>query len=191
MILNKSISHQSVINDISTDIHNLFDSTVDNFHIKNDLLQNRTFIILLGVFVLFFSVFVIAYIFFKCFQTKTNSSKTKETVLQAQYQALNPVEPESTVYTVQHRRSNVDSAYLSPVFSCNERSDTLGLQENDLRLENNEVLQENTVGGVRLRHDLTTTENELNDFRLNDQTDHVYIEITDASLPFSNLAVDY
>lgn len=162
---------------------------MDNFPIKTDVLQNRVVIILLGIFVLFFSIFVIAYIFFKCSQTKSNARRTKDTALQAQYQALNPVEPESTVYTEQHGLSNADSVYLSPVFSCNERGDTLGLQQNDLRLENNEVLQENTVGGLRLSHDPTTTENELNDFPLHDQTDHVYIEITDTSLTFSNLAV--
>lgn len=124
-----------------------------------------------------FSVFVTAYIYLKCFRKRSYESRIKETEWQAMYQSLNreAVDTQSATYPEQ-RRFNVNSVYLSPVFSRNESIETPhGSRENDMRLQINEVLQEISIDSQG--YNSSITENEPN--FLNDQVNHIYVEIAE------------
>lgn len=85
----KTIYNPTVTRNFFTNDHELSDSTDDNVTKNNDLLKNNVVITLLGVFVCFFSVFVTAYIYLKCFRKRPYESRSKETEWQAMYQSLN------------------------------------------------------------------------------------------------------
>lgn len=106
---------------MSTRTHKLIESTRENSPQNDDLLKNNIVITLLGILVLFFSVFVISYIYLKCFRKKAIASVVKEIESHAQYKSLNfivvHVEPENTVQPALSRQSEMDSAYLLPMLS--------------------------------------------------------------------------
>lgn len=172
----KTVYNPTVTRNFFTNDHELSDSTEDNFITNNDLLKNNVVITFWGVFVCFFSVFVTAYIYLKCFRKRSFESRIKENEWQ-EYQSLNreAVESQSTTYPEQ-RRFNVNSVYLSPVFSRNESSETPhGLRENDMRLQINEGLQEISIDGQGYDSSITEIEPHI----LTDRADHIYVEITE------------
>lgn len=73
------------------------------------------------------------------------------------------------------------SAYLSPVFSRNERNEISSLQINDMRIDSNDVSRETTGGGHSLlSHVPTYIENETDSSpELEQRTYHVYTEIAE------------
>lgn len=101
---------------------------------------------------------------------------------QAQYKSLrfDAVEPEITIHQEPHRHVNPDSAYLSPVFSQNERNELHGLVENRSRHENEEISQETPLHEQRI----------LPIVMQDNVPDHVYIEITEDNVEKSNFDVE-
>lgn len=102
----------------------------------------------------------------------------KEKELQGQYQSLRfeIVEPPITTFQEPQGQDNGDSVYISPVFS---RSDAP--EGNNTGIENDGMSREITVGGQRLGHDPSLIEAVLNRSQ-RDETNHVYIEITDSRM---------
>lgn len=92
---------------------------------------------------------------------------------QAQYKSLrfDAVEPEVTIQPEPHRHVNPDSAYLSPVFSQNERNELHGLVENRSRYENQEISQEIPLQEQRI---VPIVMQDIDNVH-----DHLYIEITE------------
>lgn len=90
---------------------------------------------------------------------------------QAQYKSLrfDAVEPKITIQPEPHGHVNPDSAYLSPVFSQNERNELHGLVENRSRHENEDISQETPL------HEQRIVPIVMQD----NVHDHVYIEITE------------
>lgn len=175
-ISNITLSYRSVTDKQFTEINNLGDATVTNVAIDKNVLGNNANVLIsfFGIFVLFFSVFVITYVYFKCFRNKINASRTKENEWQIQYQSLNLEASEQERGEQPVERLQTDSAYIFPVFSLNDNSET---QENDIGLENDEALQETRTRGHTLIYGTTNTDNEPNNI-LEIQTNHVYTEIT-------------
>lgn len=143
------------------------DTTVKNSQTNTDLLKNNIVISLLGIFVLFFSLFVISYIYLKCFRKKETTSGMKNSEQHSQYNSLNfnQVEPESTVHLEPLRRMEADSAYLLPVSSPNDGS------ELEIKHERNKIIQDTSIHGYEI-----TKSQELN-ITVDNVHDHVYIEI--------------
>lgn len=150
-------------------------------------------IILIGVFVLFFSIFVITYIYFKCCRKVTSNSGKNDNEWQANYKSLDfeAMQLEATGHQVnleQRGRFISDSSYLSPVFVRSEsQNETSGVPNNEIRCANNEVLPESELK----RQDTT---NKVSEVFLppGDLTEHVYIEITedDREMEPTNVADD-
>lgn len=101
---------------------------------------------------------------------------------QAQYKSLrfDAVEPEITIHPEPQRHVNPDSAYLSPVFSQNERNELHGLVENMSRHENEDISQETQLHGLR----------NVPIVMQDNVPDHVYIEITEDNVEKSNFDVE-
>lgn len=171
------ISSPSVKNGLSTSTHKSSESTREILPQNNDLLKNNIVISLLGIFVLFFSVFVISYNYLKCFRKKSITSVINASESQAQYKSLNIglIEPENMVQPAPPRRTEMDSsAYLLPVFSRNEVS------EFEIKLESDKPILDTTVHSNR--HELDSLTDNVQD--------HVYIEITKDNTENSNTVVD-
>lgn len=105
---------------------------------------NIVIIVLIGMFVLCFALFVFTYIYFKCFRKKSNSREIKENVKQARYKSLDfeAIISEQTGHQViePRRRFDSDSSYLSPVFvHSSSHVEPLRVIENETRSENNQV----------------------------------------------------
>lgn len=164
----------------STDFEKQSDTTVKNSHPNNGLLKNNIVISLLGIFVFFFSLFVISYIYLKCFRKKINAGGIKDNKQHSQYNSLNfnQVEPESTVQLNPLRHMEADSTYLLPVFSPSESS------EIEMKPECNKIKQYITNHGYEIgrRQQFNSTADNIHD--------HVYIEITENNIGNSNTTVD-
>lgn len=176
---NIGISSPPVKNGLSTSTHKSSESTREILPQNNDLLKNNIVISLLGIFVLFFSVFVISYIYLKCFRKKAIASVINASELQAQYKSLNIslIEPENTVQPAHPGRTEMDSAYLLPVFSRNE------VNEFEIKLESDKPILDTNVHSYEI-----TNRHELDSMTDNVQ-DHVYIEITKDNTGISNTVV--
>lgn len=194
---NKDFSNTTVSQDFSTDIHkHLSDDKVNtNNSSSDDWLKNSVALSLFGIFVLFFSVFVIAYIYLKCFRKELNAKSNKNTDWQAKYRSLSldTRQPLGTAYEEpQEELIVIGSAYLSPVFSRNESNEISSLQINDMRIDSNDVSQETTGGGHSLSHVPTYIENETNSSpELEQRTYHVYTEIAENGTESPNVSVVY
>lgn len=195
---NKDFSNPTVSQDFSTDIHkHLSDDKVNtNNSSSDDWLKNSVALSLFGIFVLFFSVFVITYIYLKCFRKELNAKSKKNTDLQAKYRSLSldTRQPLGTAYEEPQEELIVSgSAYLSPVFSRSKSNEISSLQINDMRIDSNDVSRETTGGGhSRLSHVPTYIENETNSsLELDQRTYHVYTEIAENSTESSNVSVVY
>lgn len=173
-------SPTTVEDGLSTSTHKSSESTRENLPQNNDLLKNNIVISLLGIFVFFFSVFVMSYIYLKCFRKKSITSVINATDSQAQYKSLNInlVEPENTVQPEPSRRIEMDSAYLLPVFSRNEDS------EFEIKLESDKPILDTTI------HSYEITNRQELDSMTDNVHDHVYIEITKDHTDNPNTVVD-
>lgn len=185
-ISNKDFPNPTVPQHFSTDIHkHLSDDKVDNNNSSSDnWVKNSVALSLFGIFVLFFSVFVIAYIYLKCFRKELNAKSNKNTDWQAKYRSLSldTRQPLGTTYEEPQEELIVTrSAYLSPVFSRNESNEISSLQINDMRIDSNDVSRETTGGGHSLSLSFPTSiENETNSSpELEQRTYHVYTEIAE------------
>lgn len=146
----------------------LVDTTGKNSHTNTDLLKNNIVISLLGVFVLFFSLFVISYIYLKCFRKKEKPSGMKNTEHHSQYKSLdfNQVQPESTIQLEPVIRMGADSAYLLPVFSHNESSKI------EIEPESNKIIRDTSIHG----YEITSQEPNITADNVHE---NVYIEIAE------------
>lgn len=145
---------------------------------NKDLLKNSVVITLFGMFVLICSIFVTAYIYFKCLKRNNNATGIDQNEGQAQCKLMNYAAPEThnTAHQEQRTPSNADPMYLSPVFSHTESSEMYGFQETESRLDNNEGLEEPTINRQFRSHNDTYTEIDPT-ISLDDQTEHFYSEI--------------
>lgn len=138
---------------------------------KNDFLVLVVQIIMsfLGVFVIVFTVFVITYIYIKCFRKTTNEGEIKKPQKEAQYKSLSfsRVEPESQTQQGPQKQESTDCTYLTPVFRDRANNDNYHSDENL------EIVQETSFKGQQNRH----PENESNSTPDAGST-NVYIEIT-------------
>lgn len=145
-------------------------------------------IVLIGVFVLFFSVCVITYTYFKCFRKNTNTTEIKDNDLQAHYKSLDFEAMQSGATDQQaniEQRENLisDSSYLTPVFVRNE----IQIETRCVRINENEVLPESEFNA----HDKANKETFAT-IPSCDLKEHVYIEIVedDSDLELANQTVD-
>lgn len=162
-MLNKTVYFPPVTTDFPESTTKLSGTTKNNYSHKNsDLLKNSVVIIFFGIFVMICSIFVIAYIYFKCLKKKHNASRKNQNEGQAQYKLLSlaALDTQNAAYPEQQAPSNTDPTYLSPVFSPTESSEISRFQENQSRLDNNEILEEPTVSSLGLSHNDTYTEIE-------------------------------
>lgn len=194
---NKDFSNPTVSQGFSTDIHkHLGDDKVNtNNSSSDDWLKNSVALILFGICVLFFSVFVIAYIYLKCFRKKLNAKSNKNTDWQVKYRSLSldTRQPLDTAYEEPQGDLIVTgSTYLSPVFSRNERNGISSLPINDMRIDSNGVSRETSGGGHSLSHVPTYIENETNSSpELKQRTYHVYTEIAENGTESSIVSIGY
>lgn len=183
VMLNKTVYFSPVTTDFPKSTTKISDTTKDNYSHKNsDLLKNSLVITFFGIFVMICSIFVIAYIYFKCLKKNHNTSGINQNEVQAHYKLLNIAAPEtqSSDYLEQRIQLDADPTYLSPVFSHTESSQIPGFQGNESRLDSNEDLEEPTVSRQRLRYNNTNIEIEPT-ISLDDQTEHFYSEMTQDS----------
>lgn len=137
---------------------------------------NIVIIVLIGMFVLCFALFVFTYIYFKCFRKKSNSREIKENELEARYKSLDfeaMISEQTGHQAIEPRRRFVsDSSYLSPVFvHSSSHVEPLRVIENETRNENNQVSSDFELHRQALTNEVNLPPGDL--------TDHVYIEITD------------
>lgn len=180
LVLNKTVYFPSVNTDFSEPSTKISDTTVGNLLLNNDLLKNSVLIALFGIFVLICSIFVIAYIYFKCLKKNQNTSGINQNDGHDQYKSLNFAAPEtqSSADLEQQVPLNADPTYLSPVFSQTESSQIPGFQENESRLDNNEVLEEPMISSQGFGHNDTYTEIEPTvSLDVHVQTQHFYREL--------------
>lgn len=189
-ISNKHFSNPIVSQDFSTDIHkHVSDDKVNNIPSNDDWLKNSVALSLFGIFVLFFSVFVIAYIYLKCVRKALIAKRSKDSDLQVQYRSLSldTRQPMRSAYEEPREQLMADSTFLSPVFSRNEGNEISSFQINGMKIGNSDCSRETTGGGHSLSHVITYTENETNSsFKLGERTFHVYTEIAENSTESSN-----
>lgn len=138
---------------------------------KNDFFVQVVQIIvsLIGVFVIVFTMFVITYIYIKCFRKTTREGEISENQNEAEYKTLSfsAVEPESQTQPRPQGQSGTDCTYLTPVFrdmiSCdNCHSD-----------EKIEIVQETSFKRQQNRHKSVNESKSTSDA----DSANVYIEI--------------
>lgn len=173
-------SPTTVEDGLSTSTHKSSESTRENLPQNNDLLKNNIVISLLGIFVFFFSVFVMSYIYLKCFRKKSVTGVINASESKAQYKSLNInlVEPENTVQPEPSRRIEMDSAYLLPVFSRNEDS------EFEIKFKSDKPILDTNMHSYEI-----TNRHELADM-VDNVHDHIYIEITKDNTDNTSTVVD-
>lgn len=166
-----SISYPAVVKILSTDVNKVGGTTL----VQTDLLKNNIIIGFIGFFVISFFIFVLTYMYFKCFRKATQTIHVQEGKAQAQYTSLNfdPVEQHSLVHLEPPSRftTNADSMYLSPVFSRNESS------EQRCSSKNEDILQDTTLHGQEIGLETSQLHNKQN-LSEEDEQGNVYIEIT-------------
>lgn len=178
-MLNKTVYFSPVTTDLPTSTTKISGTTKDNYSHKNsDLLRNSVVITLFGIFVMICSIFVAAYIYFKCLRKNHSTIGINQKELQAHYKLLNLAAPEtqSSDYLEPRVQLDADPTYLSPVFSNTESNQIPVFQENESRIDNNEDLEEPTVSRQRLRYNNTNIEIEPT-ISFGVQTEHFYSEI--------------
>lgn len=180
--------------DFSTDIIHQKADKVDNNSSIDDWLKNSVALSLFGIFVLFFAVFVIVYIYLKCFRKASIAKSSKNAEWQVQYRSLNldTRQPMRSAYEEPREQLMADSTHLSPVLSRSEGNEISSFQIDYMNIDNNNVSREITGGGHSLSRVPTFTENETNSFlELEERTYHVYTEIAEISTESSNVADGY
>lgn len=147
----------------------------------------RVIISLIGVFVFFFAIFVLTYIYFKCFRkTTTASGGVRENEGQAQYKSLNfdEVEPQIPIHQETQEIVNTDFTYLTPVFSCNDNKESRGTGDNQRRNEK-EILPDTHTQAQRLTSQETTNRRNVSEITHDGVQEHVYIEISEEMIESS------
>lgn len=180
--------------DFSTDIIHQKADKVDNNSSNDDWLKNGVALSLFGIFVLFFAVFVIVYIYLKCFRKASIAKTSKNAEWQVQYRSLNldTRQPMRSAYEEPREQLMADSTHLSPVLSRNEGNEISSFQIDYMNIDNNDVSREITGGGHSLSRVPTFTENRTNSFlALEERIYHVYTEIAEISTESSNVADGY
>lgn len=173
---NNKTYNPTILRVLTKDASYFDDTTLPNMPTNVDLLKNNVVIGFIGVFVISFTIFVLAYIFFKCFRKIAHSNRPTENEKQAQYKLVRIAEEEhgKTAYRDLDVQLDADSSYLSPVFrNTNDRDDTQRLSENEIRIEN--------CANLRTDEEPSYRDDETNIFR-DDETKHVYLEITNSSI---------
>lgn len=158
------------------DASNFDDSTLSYMHTDFDLLKNNVVISFIGVFAISFTIFVLAYIFFKCFRKTAHANRTKENETQAQYKLVRIAKEEhgNAAYRDLDVQLDTESSYLSPVFrDTNDRDEVQRVSENGIRIEN--------YPNLRTDEEPSNRGIETNIFR-DDETKHVYLEITKCNI---------
>lgn len=138
---------------------------------KKDFLVHVVQIVLsfIGIFVIVFTIFVIAYIYLKCFRKKANESEFDKHQTEAQYTSLrfSAVGPESRTQPRSREQDNTDCTYLTPVFRDRANSDICQLDENA------DIVQETSFKRHQNRDEPADESNSTPDAGLA----NVYIEI--------------
>lgn len=158
------------------DASNFDDSTLSNMDTDFDLLKNNVVISFIGVFAISFTIFVLAYIFFKCFRKTAHANRTRENETQAQYKLVRIAKEEhgKAAYRDLDVQLDTESSYLSPVFrDTNDRDEVQRVSENGIRIEN--------YPNLRTDEEPFNRGIETNIFR-DDETKHVYLEITKSNI---------
>lgn len=180
--------------DFSTDIIHQKADKVDNNSSNDDWLKNSVALSLFGIFVLFFAVFVIVYIYLKCFRKASIAKSSKNAEWQVQYRSLNldTRQPMRSAYEEPREQLMADSTHLSPVLSRSTDNEISSFQIDYMNIDNNDVSREITGGGHSLSRVPTFTENETNSFlELEERIYHVYTEIAEISTESSNMDDGY
>lgn len=160
--------------DYSTEFYKHDIIPITNLPTNINLLGNVFFVYLITglvcVFVLFFSIFVVTYVYFKCFRTNTHQCQTERNDLQAQYKSLSfrAEQHESLANTEPQEQVRTSSTYLTPMFRGNDDGST------HHSIENKETFQEIPSNRQQIRDEATTA---LYLTPKNVST-HVYFEIT-------------
>lgn len=139
---------------------------------KNDFFVQvvQVVVSLIGVFVIVFTIFVITYIYFKCFPKTSNEDEMKEKHLKAQYSSLSfGDDPESRVQPEQEEQVGTDCAYLTPVF---RRSDNCDACCSDEMVEIFKKTPDCLLNKQKNRHKSTNESNVISDA----EPVNVYIE---------------
>lgn len=174
---NLTVSYGTEKHAISTDVNNndvtqmtYLPTEIDLF--KNDKLVHVFQIIVsfIGVFVIVFTIFVITYIYMKCFRRSTNESEIHEHQIEAQYKSLSfsRVEPESQTQPGPQEQTNAACTYLTPVFR--ER----GSSDNSHTDETIEIIQETSFKRQQNCYKPANGSNFISDVG----STNVYMEIT-------------
>lgn len=160
--------------DYSTEFYKHDIIPITNLPTNINLLGNVFFVYLITglvcVFVLFFSIFVVTYVYFKCFRTNTHQCQTERNDLQTQYKSLSfrAEQHESLAHTEPQEQVRTSSTYLTPMFRGNDDGST------HHSIENEETFQEIPSNRQQIRDEATTA---LYLTPANVST-HVYFEIT-------------
>lgn len=142
---------------------------------KNGFLVHVVQVIMsfIGAFVIVFTIFVITYIYFKCFRKTSNEDKIKEKNLKAQYKSLRfgPDDHESRIQPEPEEQVSTECTYLTPVF---RRSDNCDTNCSDEIVEIFEETPDRLLNGQKNFHKPTNESNVLPDA----EPTNVYIEIS-------------
>lgn len=170
------IFNLTVLRVFTKDANYFDDTTLPYMPTDFNLLKNNAVVGFIGVFAISFTIFVLAYIFFKCFRKTAHANRTKENETQAQYKLVRIATEEhgKAAYRDLDVQLDTESSYLSPVFrNTNDRDDTQRVSENGIRIEN--------YPNLRTDEEPLNRGNETKFFR-DDETKHVYLEITNSNI---------
>lgn len=143
-------------NDYATEFYKHDIIPITNLPTNINLLGNGFFVYLITglvcVFVLFFSIFVVTYVYFKCFRTNTHQCQTERNDLQAQYKSLRfrAEQHERLAQTEPQEQVRTSSTYLTPMFRGNDDGST------HHSIENEETFQEIPSNRQQIRNEATT-----------------------------------
>lgn len=185
-ISNSTISSWTKDRPISADVNNNEFTKMNYLPPEIDLFKNDFFVRIvqiivsfIGLFVIVFTIFVMAYIYLKCFRKTTNKGEINEHQKNAQYKSLSftAVEPESQTQPGPREEDCPDSTYLTPMFKDKVNSDTCHSDENI------EIVQETTF---QRRQNCNKPANDSNSTS-GAGLANVYIEITQDNFETSSL----
>lgn len=179
------VTLHTIDHDVPPDKNIYSDTTLADVLPDTELLKDnlvvRVIVSLIGVFVFFFAIFVVTYIYFKCFRKTSNASGgVRETEWQAQYKSLSfdAVESQIPFHSEPQGRANTDFTYLTPVFNRNETREIRRTGENEIRNEN-EILPESHLQEQRVSSQESIRRQNEPNITHGDVQEHVYIEITE------------
>lgn len=178
---NSTVSYRTKNRTFSADVNNNKFTKMAYLPTELDLFKNDFFVRIvqvvvsfIGLFVTVFTIFVIAFIYLKCFRKTTNDGKANKHQKKAQYNSLSftAVEPESQTQPGPQEQDITDCTYLTPVFRNRTNSDNCHSDENV------EIVQE------------TSFQRQLNRYKPANESNstpgaglaNVYIEITEDNM---------